>query len=64
MEEEIGGLEKTVKELEAQLADDKLYSNAKKATEVTEQYQLKKLELQEIQAKWEALAEQILLLEE
>lgn len=63
MEEEIASLEKTVKEMEAQLADDKLYSDAAKATEVTEAYQFKKLELQEIQAKWENLAEQILELE-
>jgi ATP-binding cassette subfamily F protein 3 len=63
MEEEIGALEKEVKELEAQLADDKLYADATKATEVTDAYQLKKMELQETQAKWEALAEQILELE-
>ncbi|HEX3384457.1 MAG TPA: ATP-binding cassette domain-containing protein, partial [Mucilaginibacter sp.] len=63
MEEEIGVLENKVKDLEAQLADDKLYSDAVKATEVTDTYQLKKLELQEIQAKWESLAEQILELE-
>jgi hypothetical protein len=30
---------------------------------VTENYQLKKLALQEVQMKWEALAEQILELE-
>jgi hypothetical protein len=30
---------------------------------VTDEYQLKKLELQEIQVKWETLAEQILELE-
>ena len=63
MEEQIADLEKTVKQLEAQLADDKLYNDAKKATEVNETYQLKKLELNEIQAKWEALAEHIMELE-
>ena len=63
MEEQITDLEKTVKQLEAQLADDKLYSDAKKSQEVTDTYQLKKLELKEIQAKWEALAEQIMELE-
>lgn len=63
MEEEIAALEKVVKEMEAQLADDKLYSDAAKATQVTEAYQLKKLELKEVQAKWENLAEQILELE-
>ena len=63
MEEQIGDLEKTVKQLEAQLADDKLYTDAKKAQDVTETYQLKKLELKEVQTKWEALAEHILELE-
>ncbi|MFB9845180.1 ABC-F family ATP-binding cassette domain-containing protein [Mucilaginibacter ginsenosidivorans] len=63
MEQEITELEKTVKQLETQLADDKLYNDANNATKVTDNYQLKKLELQEIQAKWESLAEQILELE-
>jgi ATP-binding cassette subfamily F protein 3 len=63
MEEQITELEKTIKQLEAQLADDKLYSDAKKAQEVNDAYQLKKLDLKEIQAKWESLAEHILELE-
>jgi ATP-binding cassette subfamily F protein 3 len=63
MEEEIGELEKVVKDLEAQLADENLYHDSEKATQVTDEYQLKKLELQEIQVKWETLAEQILELE-
>ncbi|MBS1502665.1 MAG: ABC-F family ATP-binding cassette domain-containing protein, partial [Bacteroidetes bacterium] len=63
MEEEITALEKAVKELEAQLADDQLYINAAKATEVTEKYELKKLGLQSLQSKWENLAEQIMELE-
>ncbi|MDB5024147.1 MAG: family ATP-binding cassette protein [Mucilaginibacter sp.] len=63
LEEHIAELEKTVKQLEAQLADDKLYTDAKRANEINETYQLKKLELNEIQAKWEALAEHILELE-
>jgi ATP-binding cassette subfamily F protein 3 len=63
MEEQIIELEKTIKQLEAQLADDGLYSDAKKANEVTELYQLRKLDLKEIQAKWEMLAEHILELE-
>jgi ATP-binding cassette, subfamily F, member 3 len=60
MEQHIEALEKTVRELEAQLADDKLYTDAVKAQQVTETYQLKKLELKEVQAKWENLAEHIL----
>ncbi|MDB5137745.1 MAG: family ATP-binding cassette protein [Mucilaginibacter sp.] len=63
MEEQITELEKTIKQLEAQLADDKLYSDTKKAQEVNDAYQLKKLDLKEIQAKWESLAEHILELE-
>jgi ATP-binding cassette subfamily F protein 3 len=63
MEEEITELEKTVKQLEAQLADENLYTNSAKATQVTDEYQLKKLALQEIQFKWESLAEQIMELE-
>ncbi|MBV8390413.1 MAG: ABC-F family ATP-binding cassette domain-containing protein [Mucilaginibacter sp.] len=63
MEQQIGALEKEVKALEDQLADDKLYTNATKAQDVTDAYQLKKLELKEVQAKWENLAEHILELE-
>jgi ATP-binding cassette subfamily F protein 3 len=63
MEQEIAELENAVKEFEAQLADDKLYNDANNAARVTDSYQLKKLELQEVQVKWEALAEQILELE-
>ena len=63
MEEQITSLEQTIKQLEAQLADDNLYANASKAQNVTDTYQLKKLELGEVQQKWEALADQILELE-
>ena len=63
MEQQIEALEKEVKGLEDQLADDKLYTDATKAQEVTDVYQLKKLELKEVQAKWENLAEHILELE-
>jgi len=63
MEQDIIELEKTIKELETQLADDKLYADSKKAQEVTDTYQLKKLDLKEVQAKWETLAEHILELE-
>ncbi|HVV54440.1 MAG TPA: ATP-binding cassette domain-containing protein, partial [Mucilaginibacter sp.] len=63
MEEEIADLEKTIKLLEEQLADDKLYSDASNAARVMEEYQLKKLNLLEVQSKWGNLAEQILELE-
>ncbi len=63
MEEEIAELEKTVKQLEAQLADESIYADAKKANEINEHYQLKKMQLSGIQAKWENLAEHIMELE-
>jgi ATP-binding cassette subfamily F protein 3 len=63
MEEQMTDLEKAVKQFEAQLADDKLYSDANKSKEVTRNYEAKKLELGAIQMKWEALAEQIMELE-
>jgi ATP-binding cassette subfamily F protein 3 len=63
MEDQIAELETGVKDLEANLADDKLYTDANKANEVSARYQAKKLELKEVQARWEALAEQILEIE-
>ena len=63
MEDQIAELETEVKDLEAKLADDKLYTDATKANEVRARYQAKKLELKEVQARWEALAEQILEIE-
>ena len=63
MEDQIAELETEVKNLEANLADDKLYTDANKANEVSARYQAKKLELKEVQARWEALAEQILEIE-
>jgi len=63
MEEQMTELEKAVKQFEAQLADEKLYSDASKSKEVTRNYEAKKLELGAIQQRWEALAEQIMELE-
>jgi len=63
MEEEIAGLEKTVKELEAQLADEKLYNDLPKMNQISSDYDKKKMELGHIQLQWEALAEQIMELE-
>ena len=56
-------LEKTIKQLEAQLADDKLYNDAAKLKEINNTYQKKKLDLGVIQQKWDTLAEQIMELE-
>jgi len=63
MEDQMTALEREVKAFEAQLADDKLYSNAHKSKEVTRNYEAKKLELGAVQLRWEALAEQIMELE-
>jgi ATP-binding cassette subfamily F protein 3 len=63
MEEQMTDLEKAVKQFEAQLADDKLYSDVNRSKEVTRNYEAKKMELGAIQMKWEALAEQIMELE-
>jgi len=63
MEEQMTDLEKAVKQFEAQLADEKLYSDANKSKEVTRNYEAKKLELGTVQQRWEALAEQIMELE-
>jgi len=63
MEEQMTELERVVKQFEAQLADEKLYSDANKSKEVTRNYEAKKLELGSIQQRWEALAEQIMELE-
>ena len=63
MEEQMTALEREVKQFEAQLADEKLYSDAAKSKEVTRKYDAKKLELGAVQLKWEALAEQIMELE-
>jgi ATP-binding cassette subfamily F protein 3 len=63
MEEQIAELEKSIKDYETQLADDNLYKDATKSQQVTDAYQMKKLELGEVQVKWEALAEKIFELE-
>jgi len=63
MEDQIAELEKIVKQLEAQLADEKLYNDAARLKDVSNNYELKKLDLGHVQLKWEALAEQIMELE-
>jgi len=63
MEEQIAGLELLVKQLESQLADDKIYTDPTKLKETNTVYSQKKAELEQIQQQWETLAEQILELE-
>jgi len=63
LEEQIAELEKSVKTFEEQLADEKLYNDLPKMTEINRNYDLKKLALGHVQMQWEALAEQIMELE-
>ncbi|WP_374948680.1 ATP-binding cassette domain-containing protein [Mucilaginibacter sp.] len=63
MEENAAALEKEIKSLEAQLADDKIFNQTEKIKQINNNYQLKKMELGEVQQKWEALADQIMELE-
>jgi ATP-binding cassette subfamily F protein 3 len=63
MEEQISALEITIKQLEAQLADEKLYNDVAKMKGINADYDKKKMELGHIQLQWEALAEQIMELE-
>jgi ATP-binding cassette subfamily F protein 3 len=63
MEDKIAQLEQTVKQLEAQLADDKIYTDPGKLKETNAVYAQKQAELKQIQQQWEELAEQILELE-
>ncbi|HEY0246415.1 MAG TPA: ABC-F family ATP-binding cassette domain-containing protein [Mucilaginibacter sp.] len=63
MEEQITGLDKTVKELELALADEKVYSDTVKLKQIKTNYNQKQEELKKVQQQWEALAEQILELE-
>ncbi len=63
LEEQIAELEKAVKTLEEQLADEKIYNDLPKMKAISNNYDLKKLELGHVQLKWEALAEQIMELE-
>ncbi|NHA05057.1 ABC-F family ATP-binding cassette domain-containing protein [Mucilaginibacter sp. HC2] len=63
MEEQISELEKVVKQLEAQLADDKIYTDSNKLKDTNASYTQKQAELKQVQQKWEDLAEQIMELE-
>ena len=64
MEQRITELEKTVKQLEAELGDDKIYKQQNRLQEVNKNLKQKQQELKQQQEKWEALADQILEMEE
>ncbi|WP_299287384.1 ABC-F family ATP-binding cassette domain-containing protein [uncultured Mucilaginibacter sp.] len=64
MEQKITELEKNVKQLEAELSDDKIYKQQNRLQEVNKNLKQKQQELKQQQEKWEALADQILEMEE
>lgn len=64
MEQKIAVLEKTVKQLEAELSDDKIYKQQNRLQEVNKNLKQKQQELKQQQDQWEALASQILEMEE
>jgi ATP-binding cassette subfamily F protein 3 len=63
LEDNIASVEKEVKAMEAQLADNSIFNQADKMKQINNSYQLKKMELGGLQQKWEALADQIMELE-
>lgn len=63
LEDEIAEKEKSVKNLEAEIAKEDVYSNPTKLKEVNERYAKAKEALGAIQLKWEGLAEEIMILE-
>jgi ATP-binding cassette subfamily F protein 3 len=63
LEDNIASVEKEVKAMEAQLADNSIFNQADKMKQINNSYQLKKMELGGLQQKWEVLADQIMELE-
>ena len=64
MEQRINELEKNVKQLEAELSDSNIYKQQNRLQEVNKNLKQKQQELKQQQEKWEALADQILEMEE
>jgi ATP-binding cassette subfamily F protein 3 len=64
MEQKITELEKAVKQLEAELSDAQIYKQQNRLQEVNKNLKQKQQELKQQQEKWEALADQILEMEE
>jgi len=60
MEQLVSALENELKALEGLLADQEIYNEPDKLQKINQQYNSKKAELQDQQAKWERLAEEIL----
>lgn len=63
LEEKIADIEETIRNAEHELSNDSIYNDQAKLTEVNDQYKKAKDDLHTAQAEWEALAEQILELE-
>lgn len=63
LEQQIEKSEKLVKELEAHLAKEEVYSDAPKLQEATRTYNSAKASFQQLQQDWEKLAEEIMELE-
>lgn len=63
VEQEIGALERTVQTLETEMADEKVFSDPKLLEEKTRSYEPIRHRLQELQARWEELAEKIMEVE-
>lgn len=64
LEEKIESLESLVKQLETELAKEEIYSDAVKLQEHTRNYNSEKAKLEGLQQDWEALAEEIMNLED
>lgn len=60
LENQIAAAENTIKTLEVALADEKVYSDQALLTSKTADYQQEKSTLQQLQARWEKLAEEII----
>ncbi len=63
LEENIGNQETLVKQLETELAQEEIYSDAVKLQEHTRNYNSEKAKLETLQQDWETLAEEIMDLE-
>jgi ATP-binding cassette subfamily F protein 3 len=63
LEEDIAELEKSVKDAEAELSREEIYSDPEKLAEANRRYQQLSPRLLKAQAEWERLAEEIMELE-
>ncbi|ERJ59147.1 ABC-F family ATP-binding cassette domain-containing protein [Sphingobacterium paucimobilis] len=63
LEQQIALKEADVKELEIQLANEEIYSDATKLQDITRKYNSAKAEYQQLQNDWERIAEEIIELE-